>query len=127
MGRRTRRCAVTVNGVPCTWSPARGEVSPVVTHSEDEKGPGPAEQAEPGSSTQPLASSDGPPDEKDELQRQREALAELHQQVDTRAVRQRRVTVLRQIVAAVLVFVAALGVTMSAVSYTHLTLPTKRI
>jgi len=115
MGRRTRRCAVTVNGVPCTWSPARGEVSPVVTHSEDEKGPGPAEQAEPGSSTQPLASSDGPPDEKDELQRQREELAELHQQVDTRAVRQRRVTVLRQIVAAVLVFVAALGVTMSVV------------
>ena len=87
----------------------------MVTHSEDGKGPGPAEPAGPGSSTQPLVSSDGPPDEKDELQRQREELAELHKQLDTRGVRQRRVTVLRQFVAAVLVFVAALGVTLSVV------------
>jgi hypothetical protein len=102
----------------------------VVTHSQDEhEGSGPveptrsesSEPARPQSSTQPLprpgaASDDGQQlTAEQEVQRQREELAVLHQQLDTRGHRQRRVTVLRQIVAAVLAFVAGLGVTLSVI------------
>jgi hypothetical protein len=102
----------------------------LVTHSDNEEEPsGPVESTaseseptRPESSTQPLpppegASGDGPQldDEQREILRQREELAALHQQLDTRGRRRRRITLLRQIVAAVLVFVAALGVTASVI------------
>jgi hypothetical protein len=74
------------------------------------------------SSTQPLPHSDATSHEdapleeaEQEVQRQREELASLHKQLDTRGRRQRRITVLRQIVAAVLAFVAALGVSASII------------
>jgi len=54
-------------------------------------------------------------EDQQELQRLREELAALHQQFESPGRRQRQITVLRQVVAAVLVFVAALGVTMSVV------------
>ena len=50
-----------------------------------------------------------------EIQRQKEELASLRGQLDTRERRRRRIRVLRQIVAAVLVFIAALGVTASVI------------
>lgn len=70
--------------------PSGGEVSPVVTHSEEE-------------------------DVQQVLQRQRKELAAPHAQLDTRGRRQQHVMLLRQIVAAVLVVIAALGVTLSVV------------
>jgi hypothetical protein len=51
----------------------------------------------------------------EEVLRQREELASLQSQLDTRGRRQRRVTLFRQIVAALLVLIAALGVTLSVV------------
>lgn len=95
----------------------------MVTHSEDEnERSGPVEPTQPESSTQPLPRPDGAPEQdqqpdeaEQEVQRQREELAALHQQLDTRGRRQRRITLLRQIVAAVLVFVAALGLTLSVI------------
>ena len=54
-------------------------------------------------------------DNEEEIQRQREELAALHEQLDTRGRRKRRITLLRQIVAALLVFVAGLGVTASVI------------
>jgi hypothetical protein len=54
-------------------------------------------------------------EEEREIQRQKEELTSLRAQLDTRERRHRRVTVLRQIVAAVLVFIAALGVTASVI------------
>jgi hypothetical protein len=108
-----------------------GKVSPVVTHSqEEEERSGPdeptkSESSEPAKSepgTRPVPRRDGPSDEdpshdeaEQELNRQREELAALHKQLDTRGRRQRRITLLRQIVAAVLVFLAALGMTFSVV------------
>jgi hypothetical protein len=102
-----------------------GKVSPVVTHSEAGEGrsgtvePTKSESSEPAKSesrTQPVPRQDGSSDEdpqlekaEQELRRQREEMAALHKQLDTRGRRQRRITLLRQIVAAVLVFVAALG------------------
>jgi hypothetical protein len=47
--------------------------------------------------------------------RQREELARLHDQLDTRGRRERRVTLLRQVLAAILVALAALGVTLSVI------------
>jgi hypothetical protein len=101
----------------------------VDTHSEDdEERSGTAEPTGSESSTQPLpgrASSSTPETGEDlreeldadqqEIERQKAELASLHRQLDTRGRRQRRVTVLRQIVAAVLVFIAALGVTASVI------------
>lgn len=69
---------------------------------EEERGSGPVRPSESGSSTQPLGRPDGAPDEKAELRRQREELAELHKQLDTLGRRRRRISVLRQIVAAVM-------------------------
>lgn len=87
------------------------------THSRDEEGQsGLPEQPQAGSPTQPLSRGDNLPDDvQQELLRQREELAALHTQLDTRGRRQRHVTVLRQVVAAVLVVIAALGVTLSVV------------
>ena len=65
-------------------------------------------------STQPLTRSSGTADDQ-EVQRLREQLAAAQSQLDTRGRRRRRVTMLRQIVAAVLIVVAALGVTLSVV------------
>jgi hypothetical protein len=77
---------------------------------------GPVEPTASGSSTQPLPRSDeGTDEDHQELMRQREELASLHSQLDTRGRRERRVTMLRQIVAALLVLIAALGVTLSVV------------
>lgn len=89
----------------------------MVTHSQDEEGrPDLPEQTQAGSPTQPLSHGQSlPNDVQQELLRQREELAALHTQLDTRGRRQRRVTVLRQVVAAVLVVIAALGVTLSVV------------
>lgn len=111
----------------------------MVTHSEDEEEgsspveparsessglpkPGSSEPARPESSTQPVPRPDGTSEEvpqldeaEREVQRQRAELAALHQQLDTRGRRQRRMTLLRQIVAAVLAFVAALGMTLSVI------------
>jgi hypothetical protein len=55
------------------------------------------------------------PEEANEVQRLREELAAANSQLDTRGRRQRRITMGRQIVAAVLAFIAALGVTMSVI------------
>jgi hypothetical protein len=97
----------------------------VVTHSEDEdQGSGPVEPAGQDSSTQPVPRPEGNAQEplepalsehEQELKLQREQLAAMREQLDTRAQRKRRVTVFRQIVAAVLVFFAAMGVTLSVV------------
>ena len=95
----------------------------MATHSQEEdEGRGTVGPTEPESSTQPLPPGIGTSrqDQKlaeaeQELQHQREQLALLNQQLDNRAQREGRVTVFRQIVAAVLVFVAALGVTLSVV------------
>lgn len=110
----------------------------MVTSSEDEEqGSGPVEPAKaqssgpakskppeptPPSSTQPLPGQAGRPggaqqldDIEHEVQRQREELAALHNQLDTRGRRQHRITTFRQIVAAVLAFLAALGLTFSVI------------
>jgi hypothetical protein len=93
----------------------------VTTPKEEEERPAPAEPTRPESPAQPLsppysAAEDQELDEdQQELQRLREELAALHQQFESPGRRQRQITVLRQVVAAVLVFVAALGVTMSVV------------
>ena len=95
----------------------------MVTDSEDEeKRPGPVEPARSESSTQPLSTPGAGSDqgqeldgEQQEIERQKAELASLHQQLDTRGRRHRRITLLRQIVAAVLVFIAALGVTASVI------------
>jgi hypothetical protein len=106
-----------------------GEVSPVATSSEEEEGSGPVEPDRSQSpetagsqpSTQPLPRPDGQAAQGQldeigqEVQRQREELALLHKQLDTRGRRQRRITMWRQIVAALLAFLAALGVTASVV------------
>lgn len=55
------------------------------------------------------------PDEQDEVSRLNEEVAVLRSQVDTRARRHRRVTTLRKVVAAVLVALAAFGVTASVI------------
>jgi hypothetical protein len=97
----------------------------VVTHSdEDDQGSGPVDPTEAQSSTQPLPRPQDNPqtnpklnrsEQEQELQVQREQLAVMREELDNRAQRSRRVGVFRQIVAAVLVFVAALGVTFSVV------------
>lgn len=93
----------------------------VTTPEEEEERPAPAEPTRPESPAQPLsppysAAEDQELDEdQQELQRLREELAALHQQFESPGRRQRQITVLRQVVAAVLVLVAALGVTMSVV------------
>jgi len=97
-------------------SPARGEVRPVVTHSEDEEPSGPVEPTRSESPTQPLSSTNERSDDgEQEMQRLRKDLAAAEARLDTRGRRARRVTVLRQIVAAVLIFFAALGTTLSVV------------
>lgn len=90
-----------------------------MTADEEEERSGAVEPTQSGeptrsefSTTQPLPRPDGTPDE---VQRMREELAALHRQLDTRGRRQRRITRLRQIVAALLVAVAALGLTMSVI------------
>jgi hypothetical protein len=116
-----------------------GEVSPVATSSEEEEegsgaveptksdAPGPTapqspEPARSESSTQPLPRPDGKSEEdhhlgeiEHEVQRQRDELAALHKQLDTRGRHRQRITLLRQIVAAVLAFLAALGLTFSVI------------
>jgi hypothetical protein len=95
----------------------------VVTNSEDEQErPGPVEPTRSGSSTQPLptprAGSDQGQEldgERQQIERQKTELASLHQQLDTRGRRHRRITLTRQIVAAVLAFLAALGLTLSVI------------
>jgi hypothetical protein len=95
----------------------------VVTDSEDQQErPSPGEPARSESSGEPSptpeAGSDPgrqPDEERQQIERQKAELASLHQQLDTRGRRHRRITLLRQIVAAVLVFVAALGVTASVI------------
>lgn len=92
----------------------------MVIHSDDEEGwPGSAEPTRSDSPTQPLpgyeASEAAMGQSPGEVQRLREELASANNRLDTRAHRQRRVTMLRQIVAALLVVVATLGVTMSVI------------
>ena len=95
----------------------------MVTHPDnEEEGPDPVEPPLSESATQPLPPYSAATDQlrqldeaQQEMQRQKEELATLHQQLDTRGRRERRVTVLRTVVAAVLVFVAALGVTASVI------------
>jgi hypothetical protein len=89
----------------------------MVTHSDDEESrSGPAEPSRSGSSTQPLPSSGARTDDSaQEVRRLQEELAAANSQLDTRGRRHRRVTTLRQIVAALLVVIAALGVTMSVI------------
>jgi hypothetical protein len=89
----------------------------MVTPADDEGGrPVPAEPSRSGSPTQPLPSPGAVKDDSArEVQRLREELAAANSQLDTRERRHRRVTMLRQIVAALLVVVAALGVTLSVV------------
>jgi hypothetical protein len=53
--------------------------------------------------------------EQQEIERQKAELASLHRQLDTRGRRHRRITLARQIVAAVLAFLAALGLTLSVI------------
>jgi hypothetical protein len=76
------------------------------------------------SSPQPLPGSAGPVDGvsagasdegRSETETLREEVAALHGELDTRGRRQRRVTWIRQVVAALLVVVAALGITMSVI------------
>jgi len=82
-------------------------------HGEEERS---GASGGPGSSTQPLPQPAGATgDAQQEVQRLREELATANSQLDTRQRRHRRVTVFRQIVAAILVFIAALGVTLSVV------------
>lgn len=77
---------------------------------------GVADPAETGSSTQPLPrSGGGPGDLQQEVQRLQEELTAANTQLDTRGRRHRRITWFRQIVAATLVLIAALGVTLSVV------------
>ena len=86
----------------------------VTTPEEEEERPAPAEPTRPESPAQPLsppysAAEDQELDEdQQELQRLREELAALQQQFESPGRRQRQITVLRQVVAEVLVFVAAL-------------------
>jgi hypothetical protein len=89
----------------------------VVTHPEAEDGgSGAADRTQSGSTTQPLPQSSGAAgDDQHAVQRLQAEVAALHAQLDTRGRRQQRITRLRQIVAAVLVVVAALGVTASVV------------
>ena len=101
----------------------------MVTDSEDETGgSGPVDPNRPESPTEPLPSAQGDSgqsqggdegrqlsEEEREIRRQRDELTSLHAELDTRERRHRRVTLLRQIVAAVLVFIAALGVTASVI------------
>jgi hypothetical protein len=69
-----------------------------------------------GSPTQPLPRSGGVPgDPQQEVRRLQEELAAANSQLDTRGRRHRRITWLRQVVAAILVLIAALGVTLSVV------------
>lgn len=85
-------------------------------HGEEERS-GAGGQPDSGSSaTQPLPRSGGAPAEsREEMQRLRDELSAANSQLDTRERRHRRVTMLRQVVAAILVFLAALGVTLSVV------------
>jgi hypothetical protein len=104
----------------------------VVTRSEGEEGrSGPSESAQPESSALPRPRTDGAQEDvhqvdarqedarpevlRQEVLRQQEELAALHAQLDTRGRSQRRVTTLRRTVAALLVVVAALGLTASVV------------
>ncbi|MDQ5840139.1 MAG: hypothetical protein M3537_03095 [Chloroflexota bacterium] len=93
------------------------EVSPVNTHpEEEERRSGTADGTRSGSATQPLPQSQGAPvDDQHAVQRLQQEVAALHAQLDTRGRRQRRITRLRQIVAAFLVVIAALGVTASVI------------
>ena len=77
---------------------------------------GASDGLDPGSPTQPLSRSGGAPDDaQDEVRRLRGELAAANTQLDTRGRRHRRITMVRQIVAAILVVIAALGVTLSVV------------
>jgi hypothetical protein len=99
----------------------------VVPNPEDEEQRSVPEPAPSASSTQPLtrplseppsvsAGATGAADaDPEEAQRLREQVAELHGQLDTRGRRHRRVTRLRGVVAALLVVVAALGLTASVI------------
>ena len=94
----------------------------MVTHQEEEEGrSGTAGQTQPGAPTQPLQErplrhSDGAAgDDQREVQRLQQEVAALHAQLDIRGRRQHRVTRLRQVVAALLVVIAALGVTASVI------------
>jgi hypothetical protein len=97
-----------------------GLVEPIKSQSAGPTKPQSPEPTPSPSSTQPL--SDGKSveggqldDIEHEVRRQREELAALHNQLDTRERRHRRLTSFRQIVAAVLAFLAALGLTFSVI------------
>jgi len=101
----------------------------MVIHSDDEEGrPGLARPtgsdsptgadwpSRSDSPTQPQPGSEPAVDQSpEEVQRLREELAAANSRLDTRERRTRRVSMLRQLVAALLVVVAALGVTMSVI------------
>jgi hypothetical protein len=84
-------------------------------HGEEERSSVPG-GPDHGSSTQPLPRQAGATgDTQQEVQRLREELATANSQLDTRQRRHHRVTVFRQIVSAILVLIAALGVTLSVI------------
>jgi hypothetical protein len=93
----------------------------VVPNPEEKEQPSvPSEQTPPRSSTQPMSqplsgSTEAAAEDPAEAERLREQVAELHGKLDTRGRRHRRVTRLRGVVAAMLVVVAALGVTASVI------------
>jgi hypothetical protein len=86
-------------------------------NSDDEDGRSVPSQPPPSgsSSTQPLPSSEAATNDDREVQRLREELASANSQLDTRGRRHRRLTMARQIIAALLVVIAALGVTLSVI------------
>jgi hypothetical protein len=92
------------------------EVSPVNTHPEEQERRSGTDGTWSGSDTQPLPQWDGASgDDLHAVARLQQEVAALHAQLDTRGRRQRRITRLRQIVAAFLVVIAALGMTASVI------------
>ena len=82
----------------------------VTQPEEEEVRPGITDGGQSGSSTQPLPQPDGVAgDDQRELRRLQQEVAALHAQLDTRGRRQPHIIRLRQIVAALLVVIAAWG------------------
>ena len=90
----------------------------MVTHPDQDNGRSGPEGTETGPATQPIPRPDGAThgatdEDPREVARLREELAAANSRLDTRARRHHRVTVFRQILAALLVVVAAVGCTLS--------------
>jgi hypothetical protein len=98
--------------MPCT----RNGVTPVGTNSDDEaRRSGTVDRPPSGYSRQRPHSNGSGGDDRQEVNRLEQEVAGLQAQLDTRGRRQHRITRLRQLVAAFLVVIAALGATGSVI------------